>query len=136
MQYGVVLFLVVTMLGAQQVERTQPEEDTYEKVFDVGEYGAPWMTGDTNNDGRIDYGLELDEYNEKKREVVDFNHDGMMDDFYFYVNGVLEREELDTNFDGRIDLWIFMHDGVRVAGYERDTDYDGSVDLVKEFGDS
>ncbi len=57
-----------------------------------------------------------------------------MDDFYFYRNEVLYREELDTNYDGNIDLWIYMFDGVRIERYERDTNYDGTIDVVREFG--
>ena len=64
---------------------------------------------------------------------MDFNHDGMMDDFYFYANDVLIREELDTNYDGAIDLWVFLHRGVYVERYERDTDFDGIPDIVKDY---
>ncbi|MFA7566734.1 MAG: hypothetical protein WCY01_06880, partial [Alkalispirochaeta sp.] len=82
----------------------------------------------------IDYALKLDENGMKLYEAMDFNGDGVMDDFYFYRNEVLIRQELDTNFDGNIDLRIFMYDGVRVERYERDTNHDGNVDLVREFG--
>lgn len=137
-QVAILFILSLSVLGAQSVERTGDDDDEseFEKIFDVDEYDSTWITGDTNGDGRRDYALKLDERGDKRYEAVDFNFDGMMDDFYLYKNGALFREELDTNFDGRIDLWIFMHDGVRVEGYERDTDYDGVVDIVKEFGRS
>ncbi|MFW6228130.1 MAG: hypothetical protein ACOC2V_01610 [Alkalispirochaeta sp.] len=135
-QIGILTIFSLTVLGAQSVERTgDEEEEKYEKIFDVDEYDGTWIMGDTDNDGVEDYALKLDERGNKRYEAVDFNGDGLMDDFYFYRNGALHREELDTNFDGVIDLWIYMHDGVRIAGYDRDTDYDGHVDLTKEFGE-
>ncbi|MDA3948226.1 MAG: hypothetical protein PF508_03285 [Spirochaeta sp.] len=136
-QIGVLLILSLTVLGAQSAERPdESDEDEWEKIFDVDEYDETWLVGDTRNDGRTDYALKRDDQGRKWFEAVDFNGDGLMDDFYLYSSGTLVRQELDTNFDGAIDLWIHMHDGVRVAGYERDTNYDGTIDLVKEFGDS
>ena len=72
----------------------------------------------------------------KEREVLDHNHDGKMDDFYFYSNEVLQRQELDTNYDGSIDLWVFMKDGVYVERYERDTNHDGTADEIRDYGEA
>ena len=124
-----------TIVGAQAVERIDDGDSEFDPIFSIDEYGADWIAGDTDNDGVTDYVLKLDEFSQKRYEAMDFNRDGLMDDFYIYNGGVLASEQLDTNFDGAIDLWIYMHDGVRVRGYERDTDYDGTVDLVKEFGE-
>ncbi|MFW5695077.1 MAG: hypothetical protein ACOCYB_07905 [Alkalispirochaeta sp.] len=110
-------------------------DEEFEPIFSVDDYDDSWITGDTSSDGSVDYALQLDEDNEKRFEAMDFNRDGLMDDFYIYQGGVLHMELLDTNFDGEIDLWIYMYDGVRVRGYERDTNFDGNIDLVKEFGD-
>lgn len=134
-QVLLMLTLVLTIAGAQAVERIDDSDEEFEPIFDVDDYGEAWITGDTSSDGSVDYALQLNDENEKRYEAMDYNQDGMMDDFYIYRNGVLHAELLDTNFDGEIDLWIYMHDGVRVRGYERDTNYDGSIDLVKEFGD-
>lgn len=135
-QILILFSLVLAVAGAQSVERTEETaRDTFTPIFSVDDYGAAWIPGDTDNDGRMDYALMLDDMNRKRFEAMDFNRDGLMDDFYIYEGGVLTAEQLDTNFDGAIDLWIFMHDGVRIRGYERDTDYDGEVDLVKEFGE-
>jgi hypothetical protein len=134
-----ILFLTTftfTFLGAQAVERERENDDDPPRIFDVEEYDSSWITGDTSGDGSTDYALKLDENGRKRYEAVDFNNDGLMDDFYYYRNEVLIREELDSNFDGRIDLWIFMHDGVRVERYERDTNYDGTADLIRDFGES
>ncbi len=123
--YAVILSTVtLALLGA----------DDLPLIFNAAEYDSPWITGDTNGNGLIDYALKLDENGMKLYEAMDFNGDGVMDDFYFYRNEVLIRQELDTNFDGNIDLRIFMYDGVRVERYERDTNHDGNVDLVREFG--
>lgn len=68
-------------------------------------------------------------------EAVDFNKDGLLDDHYFYANDVLIRREIDTNYDGVIDIWVYISEGVYVAGYDRDRDYDGEVDISKRFGE-
>lgn len=125
-----------TFLGAQAVERDRDIDEDTPRIFNVEDYDSSWITGDTSGNGNIDYALKLDENGRKRFEVADFNNDGLMDDFYYYRNEVLVREELDTNYDGRIDLWIFMHDGVRVERYERDTNFDGTADLVRDFGQS
>lgn len=131
-----VLFgFVLAVAGAQSVERSEESaRDAFVPVFSVDAYGAAWILGDTDNNGEHDYALMVDDMNRKRYEAIDFNRDGLMDDFYIYEGGVLVSEQLDTNFDGAIDLWIHMHDGARIRGYERDTDYDGEVDVVKEFG--
>ncbi len=128
--------LVLSIAGAQAVERIDDGEAEFEPIFSVDDYDDSWITGDTHSDGSVDYALRLDEANEKRFEAMDYNRDGRMDDFYIYRDGVLHMELLDTNFDGEIDLWIYMHDGARVRGYERDTNFDGVIDLVKEFGDA
>ncbi|MEX2444353.1 MAG: hypothetical protein WD492_12150 [Alkalispirochaeta sp.] len=128
------LTLILTIAGAQAVERIDGSDEEFEPIFAVDDYDESWITGDTSTDGSVDYALKLDDGNEKRFEAMDYNRDGLMDDFYVYHNGVLRMELLDTNFDGEIDLWIHMYDGVRVRGYERDTNFDGNIDLVKEFG--
>jgi hypothetical protein len=129
------LTLVLSIAGAQAVERLEASDEDFEPLFAVDDYDDTWITGDTSSDGSVDYALQVDDANEKRFEAIDYNRDGLMDDFYVYRNGVLHMELLDTNFDGEIDLWIYMYDGVRVRGYERDTNFDGSIDLVKDFGD-
>ena len=103
--------------------------------FDVNAYsdGAGWIVGDTNGNGRIDYALKLNERFLKEMEAVDTNHDGRMDNFYFYRNEVLVREEIDSNHDGRIDLWVFLTGGIYIERYERDTNHDGVIDRVRRY---
>jgi hypothetical protein len=132
---AVAILYVVGTLGAQErVPRNESGEEP-DLVFEMEAYGENWITGDTNDDGVVDYAALLDEDLLKTHEVMDFNKDGLADDFYFYENEVLVREELDTNYDGAVHLWIYMHDGVSVERWERDTDYDGTPDFVRNYGE-
>ncbi|MEE8440475.1 MAG: hypothetical protein V3S41_02045 [Spirochaetia bacterium] len=132
----VVIALVFGILIAVPVvgdnESPSPALDPDER-FDPATYTVGWLTSDRDNDGRVDYAVRVDERGYKLREVVDFNLDGRMDDFYFYSNDVLQRQEVDSNFDQAIDIWIFMWRGVYVQRWERDTDYDGAVDQCRDY---
>lgn len=138
-----VALLVITSLGASVPAQSADDDNASgessaipEFSFDASEYGDRWITGDRNDDGITDYALLLDEENLKLKEAVDFNDDGYMDDFYYYSNEVLIRQEIDTNYDQSVDLWVYLHRGVYVERYERDTDHDGKPDIVKDFDES
>jgi hypothetical protein len=126
---------IVGVIGAQERASEDEDDEEIELIFDVTKYGDEWRTGDMNNDGVVDYAVLLDEDLMKQREVMDFNKDGLIDDFYFYENEVLVREELDTNYDGAVDLWIYMHEGVYVKMWKRDTNYDGEPDTTKDYAE-
>jgi len=96
--------------------------------------GTRWLEIDSNGDGKIDHLMLLLRNGDKLYEEMDMNHDGRMDDLAYYSRGVLIRQETDTNFDGKIDLWVFIKDGIYVERYMRDTDYDGTIDVTKEYG--
>jgi hypothetical protein len=87
---------------------------------------------DRNFDTVIDYNVEYDLGHLKVYEEMDFNHDGQMDDFYYFEDGKLIRQEIDTNFDGDVDVWVYL-DGMYILKYEMDSDYDGNIDLVKDY---
>ena len=87
---------------------------------------------DRNFDTVVDYNVEYDLRHQKIYEEMDFNHDGQMDDFYFYEHGKLIRQEIDSNFDGVVDIWVYL-DGMYVMKYERDSDFDGEIDLVRDY---
>jgi hypothetical protein len=87
---------------------------------------------DRNFDTVIDYNVEYDLGHRKLYEEMDFNHDGRMDDFYYYDAGKLIRQEIDTNYDGAVDVWVYL-DGIYILKYEMDNDFDGSIDLVKDY---
>lgn len=120
--------------AALSLSETVEQDDNYPLPFDKKSYGTEWIWADTDEDGTEDYAFRLTETGRVWYEVMDFNGDGTLDNFYYRDNGVLVQQELDTNYDGAIDLWILMEDGVHVRGYLRDTDFDGTVDVEKEYG--
>ena len=144
MKRATLVLLVLLVLSVAAFSQIEVEAEDLEMnldldprhSFDVDDYNeVGWLSSDRDNDGRIDYAAMVDEAGRKLLEAMDYNKDGFMDDFYYYDAGVLLREELDTNYDGRLDLWIFIEDGVYVGEYRRDTDFDGEIDLVREWGE-
>ena len=115
------------------------------RSFDRNEDGAPdeWLETldenryrlikDRNFDGDADYAMVYDENGTREYEELDYNYDGMMDDFYYYSSGVLQRRELDTNYDEIVDLWVFLDEGVYIKKILRDLDYDGEADMIKNY---
>ena len=87
---------------------------------------------DRNFDTVIDYNVEYDLGHRKLYEEMDFNHDGQMDDFYYFEEGKLVRQEIDSNFDGAVDVWVYL-DGMYILKYEIDSDFDGNIDFVKDY---
>lgn len=113
-----------------------------ERVFDIellvdmfydGEGSGETLELDTNGDGRVDYLMRTSQKGEKSAEVLDYDHNGTMDDFYYYEKGTLVRREIDSNADGKIDIWVYLDEGVYVKRYERDLDFDGIIELVKDY---
>ena len=100
----------------------QNSEDTFIEEFDF------------NIDGKIDYLVRTNIDGVKVMEFIDFNHDGEMDDLYFYSKGIIVRREIDSNFDMKIDVWVYIKDGSLIEKYEQDFDFDGTIDKVKIFG--
>ena len=100
--------------------------------FEVIEGGIEKVSMDRNFDSVVDYHVDFNLQHQKLYEELDFNHDGRMDDFYFYEEGKLVRQEIDTNFDGAIDVWVHL-DGMYILKYEMDNDFDGNIDIVKDY---
>jgi hypothetical protein len=128
------LFILAAMVLQTAPADGDAERDRLER-FSVDSYQAGWLTSDRDSDGRPDYALMIDDRGYRIREAMDFNFDGLMDDFYFYDNDVLQRQEIDSNFDMLIDIWVYLWRGVYVQRWERDTDYDGSVDMIRDYDD-
>ncbi|TVR33083.1 MAG: hypothetical protein EA404_05450 [Spirochaetaceae bacterium] len=128
-----VALMVIAPVASSEAEHARPLHP--EQHFDVTMYREAdgWIIADTSGDGKTDYALKLDQDLKKEMEVIDFNNDGSMDNFYFYRRDARIREEIDTNHNGRIDLWIHIEGGVYIVRYERDTNHDGHIDLVKRF---
>ncbi|MCK4540669.1 MAG: hypothetical protein KAU17_00385 [Spirochaetales bacterium] len=92
------------------------------------------LEADTNEDGNTDYILMIDGSAQKVCEKLDYNLDGKMDDFYYYINGVLVYREIDSNYDEAIDVKVYIREGVYIERYEQDADFNGSFELIKDFG--
>jgi hypothetical protein len=116
-------------------DESRPQDPTVnaQSRFEPESYLSGWLTSDRDEDGVVDYAVQVDDQGNKIREAMDFNYDGLMDDFYFYANDVLQRQEVDSNFDQQVDLWIYLWRGVYIQRWERDTDYDGRVDVVRNY---
>jgi len=124
--------------GEEQKEEGQKEQDLSVghliEEFQNLENALSPLELDTNGDGRIDYMVKTHvKTNEKMMEVLDFNNDGKMDDFYFYERGVLQKRAVDSNYDGLIDLRVYIKDGVYIAYYEKDSDFDGTMETLKRY---
>ncbi|GAB4367070.1 MAG: hypothetical protein Kow009_03870 [Spirochaetales bacterium] len=137
MKKPVYCFLLL-LAGVCPLFSTTPERDVEgirkESYSSFDSMKTTKLEFDRNKDGRVDQRMILDEKGNKLYEELDYNFDDRMDDLCFYSNGVLQKEWVDTNFDGNIDLWVYVREGVYVDRYERDTDFDGIVDKVKQFG--
>ena len=116
--------------------------------FDTNGDGAPdeWLetldekryrlVKDRNFDGDADYAMVYDENGTKEYEELDYNFDGLMDDFYYYASGVLQRREIDTNYDENVDIWVHLDEGMYIKKILRDFDFDGEVDMIKDYDNS
>ena len=104
-----------------------------DRWIEARQNGGQSISSDNNYDGKIDYSLEIDEFGNKVHEETDFNLDGSMDDFYFYSNGVLIRQEIDTNYDNKPDVWIYLEKGIYIIKVERDKNFDGIIDYTKQY---
>jgi len=101
--------------------------------FEITEGGIEKVSMDRNFDSFVDYNVEYDLQHRKIYEELDFNHDGEMDDFYFFEEGKLIRQEIDSNFDSMIDVWVYL-EGLYIHKYEMDSDFDGMIDVIKDYG--
>lgn len=129
-----VFAIAVIPLQAIADELPNRRERSPWQSFEPSDYAEGWLTLDRNEDGTPDYAVMVSERGHKIREAIDFNRDGYMDDFYFYENDVLQRQEIDTNFDRRIDVWVYLRRGVYIEMWERDRDFDGVIDDREQYG--
>mgnify|MGYP006306855437 FL=1 len=130
------VFLALCAVGTAVVISAQPGTSVSWEggpVFPVSEYQDGWILGDSDGDGAIDRAVFVDDDMQPVRQALDFNKDGLMDDFYFYRNGVLVRQQVDSNYDGAVDLWVYIEDGIYIVRYDQDTDFDGVVDHSRSF---
>lgn len=122
----------IVLIPAEEQDRDLRIETLLEEFHEL-EDALPALELDSNDNGQVDYLIKTNEDDEKMMEILDYNHDGKMDDFYFYENGVLRQRAVDSNFDGMIDIWVYLKEGVYISRYEEDSDYDGIMDTEKKF---
>jgi hypothetical protein len=133
-----VIFIIIwlcagTMLYAFPGQAVDSNDDGEpDQWYEVSDAQIGKVSMDRNFDTVIDYNVEYDLSHRKVYEEMDFNHDGQMDDFYYFEAGKLIRQEIDTNFDGAVDVWVYL-DGMYILKYEMDSDFDGNIDLVKDY---
>jgi hypothetical protein len=96
--------------------------------------GMRWLELDMSGDGKVDHIMLLNQQGNKVYEEIDINNDGEMDDLCYYKNGALFKEEIDSNFDGMVDLWVFLKGGIYIERYMKDENFDGAIDVIKEYG--
>ena len=89
---------------------------------------------DSTGGGIVDYRVYYDGRGKVAREELASRHDGKMDTFYYYKDGILQKVEIDSKGSGKIDLWVYLLDGKYVQRYERDTTGSGKPDVVRVFG--
>lgn len=131
-----ILFIMLsfcTSLFANYTVDSNSDEDIDIWVEEL-EGGNVIISRDTNFDGKVDSKLEMDAKSLSIYEESDFDLDGAMDNFYYYENGIIIRQEVDSNYDNKIDVWVhIVNEGKTISRYEKDLDYDGVIDKVKDF---
>src|SRR6056297_1835578 len=135
MPAGILFLLIVSVvtLAAEEEETRDLSIEVLLDKFQELEDAEPAIELDSNQNGRIDYLIKTGQEGNKKMEVLDFDHDGAMDDFYMYDHGVLVQRAIDSNADGKVDIWVYLEEGVYIARYEEDTNFDGTMDRVKNY---
>jgi hypothetical protein len=126
------LYVAGTLYASPAVGVDSNDDGAADQWYEVSDGRIQKVSLDRDYDSLIDYNVEYDLQHRKLYEEMDFNHDGTMDDFYFFDQGKLVREEIDSNFDGAVDIWVYM-DGVYILRYEMDSDFDGKIDLTKNY---
>ncbi|MDX9801927.1 MAG: hypothetical protein RBT69_11400 [Spirochaetia bacterium] len=127
------VFLLPLYCSADESGIDRNKDGKADRWIEARQSGGQIVSSDNNYDGVIDYILEIDEFGNKIYEETDFNLDGSMDDFYFYSNGVLVRQEIDTNYDNKIDIFIYLEKGIYITKVERDKNFDGIIDYTKQY---
>ena len=129
------LFFTAFVIFAQTLtdEEDRNKDKKTDRWFYLKSDGGITINSDNNFDGIVDHILETDRQGNKLYEEMDYNYDGIMDNFYYYKNGALERQEIDSNYDGNIDIWIYLEKGIYITKIERDKDHDGKIDFVKIY---
>ena len=127
-----ILFTAVCYASAQQSEDDTNGDGSPDRWVTINAGLVSEVSLDRDYNGIVDYIVRYDEKSRKSEEILDFNYDGEMDDFYFYAAGTMKRREIDSNYDNKIDIWVYL-DGIYIQKYEKDTDFDGQIDVTEVY---
>jgi len=84
---------------------------------------------DANNDGIVDQVAEFNHQGKLVALAVDDNHDGVMDTFQYYVDGVIVRLEKNLDTEIGIDMRTYFKDGKKI----RQERLDGEGNIYQEI---
>lgn len=137
-----VLVALPLMLAARTPKGTQtaPEQVTPTgptKTTSTTAEGMVEVKVDLNNDGVVEiinyYRQTTPETRLLMRKDMDLNRDGRVDiSSTFNEAGRLVQEQMDSDFDGKVD-WIDEYGDGRRTVTKVDTDFNGTFDMVKYF---
>jgi hypothetical protein len=139
MRYSLIIFILI-LFGTNTFALDELDSDTNQDgkidkwITKSPGAGTLTITMDQNYDEAIDYKGEFTKDWKPVFEEFDDNGDGAMDTFYYYDKGALIRQEVDSNYDGKIDIWIYLYSSVYITKYAADTDFDGTIDKVIDYG--
>lgn len=70
---------------------------------------------------------------DKTPEGIDYDHDGRLDERWFYSGGLLSRLEVDRNLDGNVDAYyVYDRRGITQSA-SFDENFDGAYETTVEF---
>jgi hypothetical protein len=124
-------FLVFCLLAAGLVPLAAAPENPPAGI--ASKSSVPRVEMDLNEDGQIDFARVYNTKGLLDHDEYDYNLDGKMDDFVFYVNAIPVREEIDSDYNGKVDIWVYLAEGKYIKRWERDLDGDGRFDKAQDF---
>jgi len=65
-------------------------------------------------------------------QQFDTNFDGNWDDFYYFENGKLVKEEIDSNYDQKVDIIVYIQDNY-IYKISMDKDFDGKFETIINY---
>ncbi len=110
------------------------EDGIADKWIEDSPDGHKRIEVDSDYNGIVDRVIRFDSEGKTDYEEYDFDLDGIIDTFYYYGELGLEHQEIDSNGDSKIDIWVYLFEGQYMQSYKRDVNFDGEIDIIKEYG--
>ena len=89
---------------------------------------------DLNFDGRVDVYVYYDDQGRTRRQEIDYDRDGLIDEIVFFRDGVVVAKHRETNLDGKLDTFDTYVNGV-LTERRLDANRDGKYDQWWTFPD-